>query len=132
MDAKVVKRLRRNQSLRELPDGREGVDVTLQFMGSVPAESRPERKVWLKNCFSEVKERLDARLDLKPESLSVSGQSIDATVPVDEFDDIREKLSQEGVRVAVLQMVKVVDGRPYRSHKRFVITKEWSHQVRAC
>jgi hypothetical protein len=110
MDAKLVEKLRRNQSLRELPDGREGIDVTLQFLGSVPAESRPERKDWLEECFSNVKQRLDARMDLKPESLSVSAQSIDATVPVDEFDDIREKLSQEGVRLAVTRMVKVVDG----------------------
>jgi hypothetical protein len=110
MDAKVVDKLRRDQSLHELPDGREGIDVTLQFVGSVPAESRPERKDWLKKCFSNVKERLDSRLDLKPESLSVSGQSIDAVVPVEEFDDIREKLSQEGVRLAAAPMIKVVDG----------------------
>jgi hypothetical protein len=110
MDAKLVDKLRRDQSLRELPDGREGIDVTLQFAGPVPAESRQGRKDWLKRCFSGVKERLDARLDLKPESLSVSGQSIEATVPVDEFDDIREKLSQQGVRLAIARMVKVVDG----------------------
>src|SRR4029450_3866892 len=94
MDAKSVDKLRRDQSLRELPDGREGIDVTLQFVGSVPAESRPERKDWLKKRFSKANELFDAPLDLKPESLSVSGQSIDATVPVDDFDDIREKLSQ--------------------------------------
>jgi hypothetical protein len=29
---------------------------------------------------------------------------------VDEFDDIREKLSQEGVRLAAAPMVKAVDG----------------------
>jgi hypothetical protein len=110
MDAKVVDKLRRDQSLRELPDGREGVDVTLQFVGAVPAESRPKRKDWLKKRFSDVQERLDAPLDFKPESLSVSGQSIDATVPVDDFDDVREKLSQEGVRLAVTPMIKVVDG----------------------
>lgn len=110
MDAKVVDKLRRDQSLHELPDGREGVDVTLQFVGSVPAESRPERRDWLEKCFSNVKERFDAHLDLKPESLSVSGQSIDATVPVDEFDDIRDRLAVEGVRLAVTRMIKVVDG----------------------
>jgi hypothetical protein len=110
MDAKVVDKLRRDQSLRELPDGREGIDVTLQFVGAVPAESRPERKDWLKKCFSDVKDGLDAQMDLKPESLSVSGQSIDATVAVAEFDDIREKLSQEGVRLAVTRMVKAVEG----------------------
>jgi hypothetical protein len=109
IDPKVVDKLRRNQSLRELSDGREGVDVTLQFLGSVPAQSRPEPKDWLKTRFSNVKARIDARLDLKPESLSVSAQSIDATVPVDDFDDIQEKLSQEGVRVNVTQTVKVVD-----------------------
>ena len=47
---------------------------------------------------------------LKPESLSVSGQSIDATVAVDEVDDIRDRHSHEGVRLAVASMVKVVDG----------------------
>jgi hypothetical protein len=83
MDAKVVDKLRRNQSLRELPDGREGIDVTLQFVGSVPAESRPERKDWLNKRFSSVKERFDPHLDLKPDSLSVSGQSIDAIVPLE-------------------------------------------------
>ena len=110
MDPKVVDKLRRDQSLRELPDGREGIDVTLQFIGAVPAESRPKRRDWLEKCFSSVKERLDAHLDLKPESLSVSGQSIDATVPVDEFDDIRDRLAGENVRLAMTRMVKVVDG----------------------
>jgi hypothetical protein len=110
MDGKVVEKLRRDQSLRELPDGREGIDVTVQFVGLVPAGSRPERKDWLKKRFSKVKEGFDAGLDLKPESLSVSGQSIDATVPVEELDDIREKLSQEGLRLAVTPMVKVIDG----------------------
>ena len=110
MDAKVVDKLRRDQSLRELPDGREGVDVTLQFVGSVPVESRPARRHWLEQCFSSVKERFDAHLDLKPESLSVSAQSIDATVPVDEFDDIRDRLAEEGVRLAVTPTVKVIDG----------------------
>ena len=110
MDPKIVDKLRRDQSLRELPDGREGVDVTLQFVGSVPADSRPERKTWLTKRFSNVKERYDARVNLKPESLSVSGQSIDATVPVEEFDEIRDQLSQEGVRLNVTRMVKVVDG----------------------
>jgi hypothetical protein len=40
----------------------------------------------------------------------VSGQSVEATVPVDDFDAIRDRLSREDVRVGVTQVVKVVDG----------------------
>jgi hypothetical protein len=110
MDAKVVEKLRRDQSLRDLPDGREGIDVTLQVLGPPPSASRPARHDWLQKRFSTVKARFDAGLDLRPESLSISGQSIDATVALDEVDDIREQLSQDGVRLAVSRLTKVVDG----------------------
>ena len=56
-----------------------------------------------------MKARFDSRLDLKPESLSVSGQSIDATVAVDEIDSISEQLSEDGVRLAITRLTKVVD-----------------------
>jgi hypothetical protein len=110
VDPRIIDKLRRDQSLRQLPDGRQGVDVTLQHVGSVPAESRPERKDWLSKRFSSLNTQFDARLHLKPESLSISGQSIDATVPVDDVDDLQEKLSRQGVRLAITRMVKVVDG----------------------
>lgn len=109
MDARLIEKLRRDQSLRELPDGREGIDVTLQFVGAVPAAPRPQRKAWLRGRFIDLQRQVHDCLDLKPESLSVAAQSIEATVPVDTFDEICERLSHEDVRVAVVRSVQVVD-----------------------
>jgi hypothetical protein len=109
MNAKIVEKLRDTQSLRELPDGREGVDVTLQFMGRVPTVPRPQRKDWLQQHFSSVQRQFEDRLGIKPDSLSVSAQSVEATVPVEDFDEISAQLSRGDVRLAVTELVQVLD-----------------------
>jgi hypothetical protein len=111
MDAKVVEKLRRNQSLHELPDGREGLDVTLQFVGDVPDASRRERRDWLERRFSTVQRQFGERVGVKPGSLSVSAQTVEAVVPLDEFDELCEQLSREDVRLAVNVSVQVLDPR---------------------
>jgi hypothetical protein len=109
VDRHIVDKLRRDQSLHELPDGRQGVCVTLQFVGAVPRVARAERKDWLERQFVSVQFALQHHLELKPDSLSVSGQSIDAVVPVDELDEIRDRLSREDVRVELTRTVNVLE-----------------------
>lgn len=109
MDAKVIEQLRRNQSLHTLADGREAVDVTLQFTGRVPALSRPERKAWLSARFSRVDQRLGRRIGVKPGSLSVSGQTIEAVVPVDELDQVEAQLAHDEFRLDVMVPTQVLD-----------------------
>lgn len=109
MDTKIVEKLRRNQLLKKLPDGREAVDVTLQVLGSLAPAPRDKRRQWLRERFSNVKQRLGLKLDMKPDSLSVSGQTVQATVALTEFDDVREELSREGVRVDIMTPMQVIE-----------------------
>lgn len=110
MELKVIEKLRRNQSLRTLPDGSEAVDVTLQFVGSVPPAPRQQRKEWLRDWFSSVEQRVGGeKLGIKPESLSVSAQTVEATVPLDRIDDLREELSRENLRLDIMIPTQVID-----------------------
>jgi hypothetical protein len=110
MDRGTLDKLRRNQALRQLPDGREGVDVTVQFVGQVPPSSRAERKTWLQERFSRAREQLGPSLAIKPESLSVSAQTVEAVVPVSELDDVRKRLSPDEFKVDVSMTRQIVDG----------------------
>lgn len=109
VDQKVLDRLRQAQALHELPDGREGIDVTLQFVGKVPQVGRAERKEWLASRFSSANNHLSEAVALEPQSLSTSAQSIQAVVPVTAFDSIRQQLSADEIRVEVVQTYQVVE-----------------------
>lgn len=102
MEDKLIERLRRKQVLRILPDGREGVDVTVQFLGEVPSVTRPERKAWLRDHFTRVCEDVRCgKLVLKPDSVSVSAQTVQAVVPVNELETVRRELAEGQHRVDI-------------------------------
>jgi len=109
MDPRIVDKLRRDQALHDLPDGREGIDVTLQFVGAVPTATRGDRRHWLARRFSSIQGDLGQTLALKPDSLSVSAQSIEAVVPVEDFDTLEDQLSRHDVRVNATRTVNVLE-----------------------
>ena|SRR6185436_12396975 len=109
MDRGALEKLRRDQSLRTMADGREGVEVTVQYVGDPPRATRGERKNWLDDLFSQLSERLGPRLEIKPGSLSLSGQTVEAVVPVAELDELSDQLSPHQFRLDLSLMRQVTD-----------------------
>jgi hypothetical protein len=92
MDAHTLELLRRQQLVRRLADGREAVAVTLQYSGDVPPFSRAERRRWLSERFAELSDAMGG-LAIEPETLSVSGQTVNAVIPVEDVERLRGQLS---------------------------------------
>ncbi len=99
MDDPVIRKLRRNNALHTLPDGSEAVPVTLQYQGPMPALPRNERKRWLGERFS----RLYGELRLDLDSVSPSGQTVQALCPVQRLPEIREQTKANEDRVDIVQ-----------------------------
>lgn len=99
MDDPAIAKLRRDEGLQTLPDGSEAVPVTLQYQGAMPALSRSERKQWLRERFA----RLYGELRLDLESVSPSGQTVEALCPVARLREIREKIEANEDRVDIVQ-----------------------------
>lgn len=99
MDDPAVAKLRRDEALRTLPDGSEAVPVTLQYQGSIPALPRNERKRWLRERFA----RLYGELNLDLETVSPSGQSVEALCPVARFREIREQIKANKDRIDIIR-----------------------------
>jgi hypothetical protein len=113
MEDELIRRLRRNQNLQTLPDGREAVDVTVQFLGEVPEVPRPERKRWLRDHFDRVVEQVPAdKLAVQPDSISVSAQTIKALVPVNELDAVQATLADSNHRLDIDAPRQLTDASP--------------------
>ena len=109
MEEHVIQELRKKQSLHPLPQGNEGVMVTLQFKGDVPAKGRPERKQWLVDHFNCVEKSLiDLPVKIDTQSVSVSGQTIEAVCDVNHLADLRAVVEPTGHRVDIMRTVQVV------------------------
>jgi hypothetical protein len=109
MDEHLIEKLRRGESLHKMQDGREGVSVTVQFQGTVPAVSRPERKEWLRQHFAQLGTKLaylPIRLD--PASVSVSGQTVEATCAVDCLPQLQQAVEHGGHKVEIVRTVQAV------------------------
>lgn len=99
MEDPHIARLRRDEALKTLPDGTVAVPVTLQYQGPVPALPRAERKQWLRERFS----RLYGHLPLDLESVSPSGQTVEALCPVELFPQICEQINANSDRIDIVQ-----------------------------
>ncbi|PWU19764.1 MAG: hypothetical protein C5B50_05760 [Verrucomicrobia bacterium] len=109
MDQKLLEKLRQKQGLVQMPDGSEGVPVTLQFKGEVPAAPRPERKRWLINHFCGLGKQLaNFPVMIDPDSVSVSGQTVEAVCPTDRLSEFRAAVEPTGHRVDVLRTMQAV------------------------
>lgn len=109
---KILDKLRLDQGLRVLPNGQEGIPVTVQFQGSVPSLPRPQRRQWLLENFSHAIEAIgEGRAQMLPESISVSGQAIEAVFPTDDYETLKSKFSAERYRVDVSTVRQVLQAR---------------------
>ena len=93
-----------------VPDssGRDAVRVYLQYMPDIGGASRTERRTALRDRFDSLAgNRAGDEVELDPKSLSVSGQTIEALVPVDRFDEVASELAGDDVNVALVESFKV-------------------------
>ncbi len=110
MDSVKIQKFRRAQALQRLSDGRDGVEVTIQFQGEVPGVARPDRRLWIEGKIASVVDRVAKHNALiKPDSVSVSGQTVEAVIPVSELETVQKALSEENCRVDITTRRQVVD-----------------------
>lgn len=107
-ETNTIARLRRDEALRTLPDGTEAVPVTLQYQGSIPSLPRAERKQWLQKHFTDLYGE-DMQLDV--DTVSPSGQTVQALCPVTHFDEIRRKLETSNDRLDIVRSLQVLSGQ---------------------
>ena len=102
----MIEKLRRDQSLRSLPQGGEAIAITVQYQGSVPSESRAGRKEWLQKHFTHLADdwsRTGLKLGpVQSADISTSAQTLRAVVPVGEFDRLVAAASGTAHRVEVV------------------------------
>lgn len=109
MEGHVADQLRaRGEVVRRTGD-RDAVRVSLHYRRPLEAVARAERRKRLQSAFADIAAAERARgLRLDPESLSVSAQSVEATVPLDEYDALRGELEPLGVRLRVVRRMRLV------------------------
>lgn len=84
--------------------GREAVRVYLQYKPTVRGRSLSARSKALRNRFDKVaRMHAGTGVELHPESLSVSGQVIEALVPLEHYEQAMHELEHDDVRVDLVQ-----------------------------
>lgn len=104
MDPKVLDKLYKLGAVDRLPNGQDGVRVSLQYRSRLTSGSRSDRRDLLKQAFEDIAKDIvsdGAEVDL--DSISVSGQTVEAILPVTQYDDITDKLNQQNVRVDLVE-----------------------------
>ena len=107
MDKHLLEKLANLDAFEKLERGIRGVRVSLQTQGPLPAGTRAERRARLHEKFSQLAETLKgARVEL--DTVSVSAQTVEAVLPVDQYDDLKQSLESEGIRVDPVIDQKIV------------------------
>lgn len=109
MDLKLLKKLRQLGAIEHLDAGADGVRVSLQCRLKLTEQSRIRRRDVLKSEFERIADDLSkegVKVDL--DSISVSGQTVEAVLPLDKYDDLTDKLSKQDVRVDPLTTEQIV------------------------
>ncbi len=109
MGEKELNKLRDQQGLVKLPDGTEGVPVTLQYRGHMPVMDRAGRKKWLQQQFGQVGTTLGkSQIVLKLDTVSPSSQTVEAICPVENFSKAKDLAKASGLRLDVLSKMQML------------------------
>lgn len=109
MDSKLLERVYKLGAVERLATGQDGVRVSLMWDSTLSQPSRSARRDLLKQKFESTANDIipdGAEVDLN--SISVSGQTVEAVLPINNFDQITDKLKQQSIRVAVLTNEQVL------------------------
>ena len=99
----MIKNLIKSGNVERLSTGEEGVRVSLQYELKLTEPSRSARLNILRAKFECIAKQIKlqgAEVDLN--SISVSGQTVEAILPIDRWEQIFKKLSEEKIRVDLL------------------------------
>ncbi len=100
MEKRLLDYLTRMDAFESLESGAKGVRVSLQCPGAPSPGSRAERRASLEQQFSTIADNLaskGARVEMG--TISVSAQTVEAVLPVDDYDDVKHDLEENGIRV---------------------------------
>lgn len=100
MNQHLVEKVIKQGGLERLHTGANGVRVSLQYEPRLLTPSFPDRKLELKREFERIAQSLNQRgAELDLDSISVSGQTVEALLPIDQLAEIEEDLSDRNIRV---------------------------------
>lgn len=103
MDEHLVQRLRDLGAISRLETGQEGVHVSLQYKPRLEDPSRSARRDILQREFQKIAtEVVPEGAEVRLESLSISGQTVEAVLPLGDYDRVVDDLEQREVRVDAL------------------------------
>jgi hypothetical protein len=111
MDDQLLQQLRNLGATARLASGEEGVRVSLQYRARLAEPSRAARRELLHREFQSIAAELvpkGTEVDLG--SLSISGQTVEAVLPLREYDHLVDDLKKRQVRVDALLDRQVVTG----------------------
>jgi hypothetical protein len=109
MDNALKRKLAQLDLLESLPSGETGVRVTLQHTPRLTESSRAGRRAFLDRRFSQIGKSLSTvgcRVEI--ETVSVSSQTVEAVIPIDQFSPIEDRLKDEHIRLDVLMDRSIV------------------------
>jgi len=105
-----IQKLRQDGLLKAMAGGQLGVPISVQYLGNIPALARPARKDWLLNHFQSLGvEMVHLPFSLDTNSISVSGQTVDALCDADEFEHVRDVLEAGEHRVTIQRPHRVTN-----------------------
>jgi hypothetical protein len=103
MDKDLVQRLRDLGAIARLETGQEGVRVSLHYKPRLEEPSRSARRDILQREFQKIaSEVVPEGTEVHLESLSISGQTVEAVLPLGDYDRVVDDLEQREVRVDAL------------------------------
>lgn len=103
MNQQLRAKLAKAGLIEKLDSGLEAVPVSLFFAPRIVEKSRPLRRAKLASKFEEIAQRFGSRsVKVDLDSLSLSGQTIEALISVDQFDEVVAQLESDQVRTDIL------------------------------
>lgn len=109
MDSKALERLYKLGAIDRLANGQDGVKVSLMWQTKLSEPSLSARKDLLLQKFESTANHIlpdGAEVDLN--SISISAQTVEAILPIYNYDAITDKLKQQSIRVDPLTRQRLI------------------------
>ena len=104
--------LEQSGAVETLPSGGKGVRVTLQLPSGFQLLPRGDRRERLKTEFRRILQSVPVLMGTADvETISLWGETVEAVVPVEVYDDVLDQLDRQGVRVDPVVDVQVIPRR---------------------
>ena len=109
MHQRDLQKLRDRGLLESSSSGAECVRLSVQYTPRLAEKTREERRQVLSCWADRLREALAPHgAEIVPDSLSLTAQTLEAKVPVEEYPDVESKLADAGGRVDMVVPRQVV------------------------